>query len=324
MEGAISYPRTKGKGNQGTGSSYYQKHWLHFFYFPGNDEPVIMKGDSHQLQNALNPKKSQRLTMKMRKVLLAQGRNFNGAWLSPSITHKADFIKLLKQYKGNYGKAAVDYYKLHSKEHPQVIDNTTPHDVIVRNPAKRYSVYQRYNLKVGPYADIKVTNGYQREHPIPVACYLSEAAKGRNRSSIPTIPDVGFLHEGRAIAYVVFDGQTIGTEHRVLTDIERNFTMMLIKQNRLATHGEWVDVMIEKIAEILVRDDIIREPDGSTYARCSTSANAKLVARCIMAEHIQSALLDGAHLDAYLTNGMVDHKRSIGINTFSEEMEEDL
>lgn len=69
--------------------------------------------------------------------------------------------------------------------------------------------------------------------------------------------------EGAAPAYSLYDDQTVGTEHKVMTDAARDFMQ---KNGNNATVGDYLDHMEKKTAEML-DDDSVKRAAGEKSGR---------------------------------------------------------
>ncbi|MEI8618358.1 hypothetical protein P4S63_18265 [Pseudoalteromonas sp. B193] len=80
----------------------------------------------------------------------------------------------------------------------------------------------------------------------------------KKRSNVPIGKDFGNYNEADAITYFVFDDQSKGTEHRYLTDVEKDYAKSLDKEGEYATVNEWLDHMESETAKSLSMETIER------------------------------------------------------------------
>ncbi|GAB57286.1 hypothetical protein [Rheinheimera nanhaiensis] len=190
--------------------------------------------------------------------------------------------------------------------HSSITTNTvapTATDDIANNPAARKALYVKHGIEVGPYKELqKITKpGYQREHFIPHSCFMVRSvASGESRANVPIGAAFGSYNEGDAITYFVFDDQSKGTEHRYLTDIEKNYAKSLNDAGEYATVNQWLDHMEHETATSLCMDTIERSP--GVYEARVPDDEAKLVAKAIRIDtesYLDSA---GVNKNAPLSN----------------------
>ncbi len=173
-------------------------------------------------------------------------------------------------------------------------------DVVASCPAQRQMVFQKFGLIVGTYGDLKkrpIPEGYQREHFVPNSCFM--VGPGRTGK---TVPGAENYTEDQAIAYVVYDNQTPGTEHKFLTDAARAFAKKLEAQGKPATLAEWMDHM-EAVAAAMFADRPITSAPGEVGPLFSPE-DAALLARCIREEYEAQMKQLGIPLDTRLRNGL--------------------
>ncbi|WNO60347.1 hypothetical protein [Rheinheimera sp. MMS21-TC3] len=172
----------------------------------------------------------------------------------------------------------------------------TSADDIANAPAARKALYAKHGIKVGPYKELqKITKpGYQREHFIPHSCFMVRSvASGESRANVPTGAAFGSYNEADAITYFVFDDQSKGTEHRYLTDVEKNYAKSLNDAGEYATVNQWLDHMEHETATSLCMDTIERSP--GVYEARVPDDEAKLVAKAIRID--TENYLDSAGVD---------------------------
>ena len=141
----------------------------------------------------------------------------------------------------------------------------------------------------------KITKpGYQREHFIPHSCFMVRSvASGESRANVPIGKAFGSYNEADAITYFVFDDQSKGTEHRYLTDVEKNYAKSLNDAGEYATVNQWLDHMEHETATSLCMDTIERSP--GVYEARVPQGEAKLVAKAIRID--TENYLDSAGVD---------------------------
>lgn len=81
--------------------------------------------------------------------------------------------------------------------------------------------------------------GMQLEHAIPNSCFMQQ--HGRTGS---VVHGAGNYTEGSALVFPIGDDQRAGTEHKMLTNIERSFAKELEAQGQYATRQQWIQVMV--------------------------------------------------------------------------------
>jgi hypothetical protein len=85
---------------------------------------------------------------------------------------------------------------------------------------------------------------------------------GESRANVPIGKEFGNYNEGDAITCFVFDDQSKGTEHRYLTDVEKDYAKSCHDKGEYATVNEWLDHMEQETAKSLSMDTIERSPGG--------------------------------------------------------------
>jgi hypothetical protein len=153
---------------------------------------------------------------------------------------------------------------------------------------------------IGTYDELKEISkpGYQREHFIPNSNFV----KGPGRTG-PNVKGMGNYSEGEAITYFVYDDQSHGTEHKELTDRERDFAQQLEEKGEHATVREWLDYM-ESQTEQSLAQSVEREPDVSKPR--ATGDIAKSGAKCIRKRAEDRFVEMGVDLDAKMRNGQAN------------------
>jgi hypothetical protein len=175
-------------------------------------------------------------------------------------------------------------------------------DAVTSCDKKRQKVLEKYNIVMKKYKHLKEDKkrGYQREHIPPNSCFV----KGPGRKG-PTVDGAGDYDEGEAMTFFVYDNQRAGTEHKVLTDKERQFAQSLEEHDppKQATVTQWLDEMEKAIAEMYSSKEVKRTR-RKAQARF-TKAEAVLIARCIRMEIQDNLKALDVDMNTKLRNGMV-------------------
>ena len=176
------------------------------------------------------------------------------------------------------------------------------------NPGTYDSVSKQRRQAVSEDPDCDLANT-QGEHQIVNSNF--QTVRGDNGTNIP---GCGGYSEGGAPAYNVYDNQSVGTEHKLLTDAARDLAQ---SQNPPSTLGEWLDGMEKKTSEMLDSDDLQRQKGGGRRSRIKDAekktpaerkALADKAAKCLKehAERVYKGM--GIERDQKLRNGFVDGK----------------
>jgi hypothetical protein len=184
------------------------------------------------------------------------------------------------------GEVVANAKKQKTDEDPQVI---------AKCPEKRADIFAAYGIVIGTYEALKEIRyethrgigkerkgkgkGYQREHFIPNSCFMAETKRTGK-----TVPGAEGYSEGEAITYFVYDNQSQGTEHKFLTDKERDFAQRMQKQEKFATVNEWLDEMESATVDSLMNSGMKRGGDP-IRSKSLAEPEAKLVAKCIREEY---------------------------------------
>lgn len=94
-------------------------------------------------------------------------------------------------------------------------------------------------------------SGAQAEHIIPNSCFLM----GAGRHGTP-VPGAALYKEGTALTYWVEDDQSHGTEHKLLTDREREFAQYCVTHGQSPTLQDWLAYMESVTAETLKKRNL--------------------------------------------------------------------
>lgn len=105
----------------------------------------------------------------------------------------------------------------------------------------------------------------QSEHQCANSCFQS--TRGDSGSNIPGCSN---YTEGGAPAYNLYDDQSAGTEHKVMTDAAREF----MQTNPDATLGDYLDHMEKKTADML-EDESVQRKSGESGRSRSTAKDKK-------------------------------------------------
>uniref|UniRef100_UPI0024B5A312 RHS repeat domain-containing protein n=1 Tax=Marinomonas lutimaris TaxID=2846746 RepID=UPI0024B5A312 len=176
-------------------------------------------------------------------------------------------------------------------------------DLDLTKESVRKALYEKHGVVVGPYKKLQgiTKKGYQREHFIPHSCFM-ERSKYANekRSNVPIGKDFGNYNEADAITYFVFDDQSKGTEHRYLTDVEKDYAKSLDQKGEYATVNEWLDHMESETAKSLSMETIERAP--GVYEARIPEEEAALVAKAIRIDAENYLDEAGVDKDAKMSN----------------------
>ncbi|MGO3847541.1 MAG: RHS repeat-associated core domain-containing protein [Pseudoalteromonas prydzensis] len=167
----------------------------------------------------------------------------------------------------------------------------------------RKALYEKHGVVVGPYKKLQgiTKEGYQREHFIPHSCFMERSKYAKEkRSNVPIGKDFGNYNEADAITYFVFDDQSKGTEHRYLTDVEKDYAKSLDKKGEYATVNEWLDHMESETAKSLSMETIERAP--GVYEARIPEEEAALVAKAIRIDAENYLDNAGVNKDAKMSN----------------------
>jgi hypothetical protein len=173
----------------------------------------------------------------------------------------------------------------------------------LRDPAVRKALFAQYDIVIGPYKDLQKIEkeGYQREHFIPHSNFQTRSKQpDEKRSAVPIKPEFGTYSEADAITYFVYDDQSQGTEHRYLTDIEKEYASELEKMEQFATVSQWLDHMEAETARSLSMETIERAPKA--YEARVPIDDAADVAKAIRIEYEEQLDRMGVDKNAPMAN----------------------
>lgn len=156
------------------------------------------------------------------------------------------------------------------------------------NVAVRKALFAKYGVVVGPYKQLQKISkpGFQREHFLPHSNFMERsrnAKSGESRSDVPIRSEFGDYTEGDAFTYFVYDDQSKGTEHRYITDVEKQYAQSLNKKGEFATVTQWLDHMESATAKMF-SDINVEISEGVTGARIPAD-DAADVAKAIRIEY---------------------------------------
>lgn len=134
----------------------------------------------------------------------------------------------------------------------------------------------------------------QAEHFVPNSCFI--IGTGRKGA---VVHGAGSYTEGRALTYWVDDDQKAGTEHKFLTDLERNFCLTCESKGQFPTLNQWLEFMQWATTESLLQH---RDYVGSGEA-LPAAQKAAYAVRYKMQQHFVTVLK--ADLNCHLGNGIV-------------------
>lgn len=141
------------------------------------------------------------------------------------------------------------------------------------NCAECKLIYQAFypplvTIHYGDASDYRESNPlyafHQAEHFIPNSCFLSGT-----RSSKTPMQGAPNYSEAKAPTYLIYDDQTQGTEHKHLTDKERDACQSAENQATFGTLEQWLNKMQAECASMLV-DQLYRQ--GHRYVKQGVEA----------------------------------------------------
>jgi hypothetical protein len=101
-------------------------------------------------------------------------------------------------------------------------------------------------IEFGPHCDmVGSMPGYQAEHIVPTSAMHESGRSG------PRMPGCEGYSTPDALTWMVGDGQSAGTEHRLLTDPMREFSQLNDLADQQAPLSEWLDEYQQGAADAL-------------------------------------------------------------------------
>lgn len=196
---------------------------------------------------------------------------------------------------GGAGAGSAECASIYAQFNPPIVSGTYS------------SVSSSRQEHVREHGDASPFKNQQSEHFIPNSNFM----EGPGRTG-PTVPGAGNYSEGTGFTYNVYDDQSQGTEHKWLTDAERDFATRLESQGQNATAGEWLDNMEGETEKMLDNENLQRTKGGEPRSRINDAksksaaerkALAKAAAKCLRMEAEQQLKKQGVSLDTPLRNG---------------------
>lgn len=199
---------------------------------------------------------------------------------------------------------------------PATIVNGAGGDVDWKTKCKE--IYAQFDppIETGSYEDLKKRReadpdryrNVQFEHMVPNSnCILGS---GRSGTPVPGLP--GYT-PGGGFCYTVFDNQHLGTEHKLLTDLARQFSGKSTGEGVNWSLSKWLEEG-QKNAEKTLKDNAERKTGESERSRTRSEAErdelCKKAAECLRREaeeHFQP-MKKHPEADPILQNGY--HKNS--------------
>jgi hypothetical protein len=145
------------------------------------------------------------------------------------------------------------------KASPQAGASSTPAQIVLAGGAgvdfdsECAKIKAQFNPPIvsGTHSDLKEVRppGYERQHIVPTSNLHVEGRSG------PRIPGCDGYSTGTGWCYLVFDNQREGTEHKLITDTEKNFAQKLEGDEKHGTLKEWLDMEEKNMAKTLPTDD---------------------------------------------------------------------
>ncbi|WP_221794700.1 hypothetical protein [Oceanobacter mangrovi] len=175
----------------------------------------------------------------------------------------------------------------------------------LNNAAVRQALLAKYGVVVGRYKDLQKISkpGFQREHFLPHSNFMErslDTKSGERRSQVPIRSEFGEYTEGDAYTYFVYDDQSKGTEHRYITDIEKQYAQSLSDNREYATVTQWLDHMESGTAQMF-SDMNVEIAEGVTGARIPVD-DAADVAKAIRIEYENQLDVLGVDKNAQMSN----------------------
>ena len=116
-----------------------------------------------------------------------------------------------------------------------------------------------------------IPKGVQREHLIPHSCMFGEyRQKGQPRNKVTISKEFGDYLEDNALSMFVDDAQKHGTEHRALTNADRDFAKDLRNkdgQDNFATLKEWIEHKEKALKNLFESDNLKRTQNNNISNR---------------------------------------------------------
>jgi hypothetical protein len=162
-------------------------------------------------------------------------------------------------------------------------------------------------FEIAQYCKLKpIPAGCQREHLLPHSCIYAEyKAKGQSRANVGTVKTMGKLTEANALCIYVDDAQKIGTQHKMLTDADRDFAKALKQADggeSYRTVNDWLDNKEKALAQMAEAEHMKQPPSQSVPNRLNSESGAKKSIMAWFAAHsmIQATKIHMTNLGADL------------------------
>lgn len=185
-------------------------------------------------------------------------------------------LNLLSDYMSKGTESTSDRLTYDIEKIPEgVLSHSVVRREILRSICRPIDTYSRQKRQSFP--------GQEREHIIPHSCFTERSQHtGEPRSKVPLREGVGDYTELSALTYPVEDGQTQGTEHRLLTIQAVKISRQFRAERREATLLEWLDKVQEATYELFT---VVRVcSDEKPLPRFYSKAEARVIASCIRQE----------------------------------------
>lgn len=175
-------------------------------------------------------------------------------------------------------------------------------------------VLNQSKIAIGTYKELGLTKHsdfkqaqFQREHMPPYSCFYKDDRDTdghQHRSHRPINENCGNYSEDKALCFFVHDGQTKGTEHRMLTDGAKAFAQSLHDKGQHATTREWLDAAVKWNTKMLMHR-LKYDKNHQQHSAKQLAAQAKKTAIALRNVTQAHMLALGVDMDAKLANSIV-------------------
>jgi hypothetical protein len=138
-----------------------------------------------------------------------------------------------------------------------IVDNVDDAALGYFDPPLELFSYSRASKEPKP----NTIQSWQAEHPIPNSCFIN----GKGRTG-PTVPHAGKYAEGKALCFWVEDDQSQGTEHKFITDFERDISCFCLKRGEYPLVEQWFQYMEYGWKEMILGFRKYKGPQGNTQS----------------------------------------------------------
>lgn len=161
-------------------------------------------------------------------------------------------------------------------------------------------------LGLNRHSDFKQAQ-YQREHMPPYSCFYKDNRDTdtyQSRRDQPINEHCGVYSEDKALCFFVHDGQTKGTEHRMVSDGAKAFAQSLHDRGEHATTRQWLDAAVEWNTKMLMHR-LKYDKDHQKHSARDLAAQAKKTAIALRNVTQAHMLALGVDMDTKLANSIV-------------------